>query len=171
MSYNKNNKCISENKISLKGEPNTKGTILLQTIDKPILSIILKVTMVDCPPGYAYDNNSHICNCEPDMFYGINCNNSREYHSYIEQDTWIGFIREKTSKQVFVSGKCYWFCNWKTSGKKNTKRGSIKLFNSQRDEEVFSVVNVGRAIQHIITVQNLNAKVTESVFMDGCTWD
>ena len=121
--YKNNNKCISENKISLKGEPNTKGTILLQTIDKPILSIILKVTMVDCPPGYAYDNNNHICNCEPDMFYGINCNNSREYHSYIEQNTWIGFIREKTSKQVFVSGKCYWFCNWKASGKEIPKEG------------------------------------------------
>ena len=109
----KNNMCISHKQISLKGKENDSGEILLQTMDKPILNILLSVKMAHCPPGYIFNNKSEMCTCKADKFYGFrNCTSRGKFKAFIYNTVWVGYIKESQhGEMVFVSGICYWYCH------------------------------------------------------------
>lgn len=106
---------ILNNQFIITGPENENASILLQTIEKPILNVIIQVETKPCPPGYIYSEENSICICAAEQFYGIhNCTNGDKYRTFITNNIWYGYIPEGNgNKTTFYTGPCHWYCNHK----------------------------------------------------------
>lgn len=94
--------------------PNIETTSMLhfQTIEKPLLTVTMNVTIKPCPPGYHHirlNNDTEIgqCECAESSFYGVvKCDRST-FGSSIKRGVWCGKV-----KGTFVTSPCHWFCKF-----------------------------------------------------------
>ena len=97
-------------KIQLRGNPHQNATLHLQAVSPRQNYIKLNVTLLDCPPGFKFDNKSSKCICGADIYVGLIRCDMDTYHSYIHPGFWIGLV--KTSDRTdLVSSQCP-FCDY-----------------------------------------------------------
>ena len=97
-------------KIQLRGSPHQHTSLHLQAVSPRQNYIQLNVTLLDCPPGFKFDNKSSKCICGADIYVGLIRCDMDTYHSYILPGFWIGLV--KTSNRTdLVSGRCP-FCDY-----------------------------------------------------------
>lgn len=78
------------------GEEGAKGTLIFSqqsTVHKVYFEI--HVTLLDCAPGYFYDNNTRSCKCAADVYehaypFMYYCNYT-EFRAYVERSHWVGY--------------------------------------------------------------------------------
>ena len=117
LSQNQDVKCVSGNKLSLSGNQNKSGQILLKTLEKPLLSIMFNAKTNYCPPGYRWQHTSQTCACMSHQFYGIkHCTDTNlgNFSTYTYPGVWIGYLKNGDNHE-FVSGLCYWFCRYNST--------------------------------------------------------
>ncbi len=96
-------------KIQLRGRPHSSTTLHLQAVSPRQNYIKLNVTLLDCPPGFKFNNKSSKCVCGADTYVSLIRCDLDTFHSYILPGFWIGLI--KTSNRTdLVTGRCV-FCD------------------------------------------------------------
>ena len=94
---------ITNNTITVVGDINTTGTIMLETIALSNIQKTVNVTIVDCPAGYYYDDSTYKCHCsQPNKgYYGISrCHIN--HSAIIDIGLWAGYIDDRQ----FYTGVC-----------------------------------------------------------------
>jgi hypothetical protein len=81
--------CITEFTIKLTGEVNATGELVLQTTGSRKISLVVRVELQACPPGFSLNEKSE-CVCNSEDFIGIEtCTNSS---ALLTQGFWAGHI-------------------------------------------------------------------------------
>ena len=107
--------CVSGNVIRLLGDEKESGNLLLQTVTARKSSILVNVTLAQCPPGFILNENE--CICDTDLYVGFTrCNNSH-FHAHIKQGYWTGYVmHDKRDQYTLVTAVCpLGFCNYNGS--------------------------------------------------------
>ena len=107
------------NSIEIKGPPNHTANLRLSLISSRQSYIELNMRLLECPPGFVYNNTTSMCTCGSDKYVGIAKCTANPFHSYLLPGYWIGSIDSK-----LVTSSCP-FCDYNTSG--IFSRGHIKL--------------------------------------------
>ena len=95
-------------KIQLRGRPRSSTTLHLQAVSPRQNYIKINVTLLECPPGFIFDNKTSKCVCGADTQVSLIRCDLDTFHSYILPGFWIGLV--KTSNRTdLVSGRCA-FC-------------------------------------------------------------
>ena len=77
---------VSNNTISIDGEPGKNDTLQLNALSTDI-SLLINVSLFECPPGYVFDKTTITCNCRALDYYGIlKC----DPEAYIRRGVWMG---------------------------------------------------------------------------------
>ena len=77
---------VSNNTISIVGKPDEKDTLHLNALSTD-LSLLINVSLSECPPGYILNKDSHSCECGASYYYGIlKC----DPEAYIRHGVWMG---------------------------------------------------------------------------------
>ena len=63
-------KYVSNNTIRVSGNPNGNATLRLDTLSTDI-SLLVNITLVECPPGYVLDPSDHTCKCRASAYFGL----------------------------------------------------------------------------------------------------
>ena len=77
-------KYVSNNTIRLSGEGN--ATLRLDTLSTDI-SLLVNITLAECPPGYVLDPSDHTCKCRASTYYGLQ---KCDPEAYIMYGVWMG---------------------------------------------------------------------------------
>ena len=94
---------LTNNTITVVGDINTTGTIMLETIALSNIQKTVNVTIVDCPAGYYYDNSTYKCHCsQPNKgYYGISrCHIN--HSAIVDIGLWAGYLDDRQ----FYTGVC-----------------------------------------------------------------
>ena len=76
---------VSNNTISIDGVPGNNDTLQLNALSTDI-SLLLKISLLECPPGYIFDDETMTCNCRALDYYGLlKC----EPQTYIRYGVWM----------------------------------------------------------------------------------
>ena len=97
-------------KIRLRGTPHRNGSIYLQLASPRQSYILLDVKLLDCPPGFKFDNQSSTCVCDVDVLLSVTRCDLDTFHSYILPGFWIGVVK-KSNEEKLVTGRCP-FCDY-----------------------------------------------------------
>jgi hypothetical protein len=99
------------------GEEGASGTLIFSqqsTVHKVYFPIY--VTLLNCAPGYFYDNNTMTCRCAADVYkraypFMYYCNYT-EFRAYIERSYWVGYYppNETNSWHLYTSFCPSQFC-------------------------------------------------------------
>ena len=97
------------NEIQLRGTRGSTATLYLQTTSPLKTYISLKVELLECPPGYSFNDKNLTCDCTADAYGGfLRC---ESYHSYLLPGYWAGQM-ETTKGPELVISSCA-FCRYK----------------------------------------------------------
>lgn len=92
--------CLSGNIIELKGETESSGVLLLDTVTSRKNSIAMNVTLLPCPPGFILTDNE--CTCSTDTYLATVSCDLRNFRANIKLGYWAGYIDNDT----FVTAIC-----------------------------------------------------------------
>ena len=118
--------CIGE-QMALKGEPNNHASLRLQTTTSRQSYIKLKVELINCPPGFLFNNEKSECVCSHDKYDGLAKCNTTEFKSYIVPGYWAGKVADEKNKsrEELVTSYCPLnFCHYDY---KNASGSEIQL--------------------------------------------
>ena len=136
--------CVTGNVIRLRGEEEVEGNLLLQSTTKRKSSILVNVTLVECPTGFIHNKTASKCICDAHYYVGITHCNDKEFHAYLEEGFWAGYIKnEDSNMSELATSLCpEGFCNY--NGELIQNR-SVKLpqSTSEVDESVCGPVRTG----------------------------
>ena len=97
-------------KIQLRGIPRQNASLYLQIVSPRQNYILLSIKLLDCPPGFKFNNQSSKCVCDDDVSLSITRCDLNTFHSHLLPGFWIGLV--KTSNRTdLVSGRCP-FCDY-----------------------------------------------------------
>ena len=136
--------CVTGNVIRLRGEEEVEGNLLLQSTTKRQSSILVNVTLLPCPTGFIHNKTAKECICDAHYYEGITHCNENEFHAYLEEGFWAGYIKNQDSNMSKLAtslcpeGFCYY------NGELIQNR-SVKLpqSTSEVDESVCGPVRTG----------------------------
>ena len=97
-------------KIQLRGNPHQNATLYLQAVSPRQSYIQLNATLIECPPGFKFDNKSSKCTCGADVYVNLIRCDLDSYHSYILPGFWIGLVKI-SNRTDLVYGRCP-FCDY-----------------------------------------------------------
>ena len=98
--------CVSGNTIKMKGDTDSTGVLLLETISSRKNSIAMNITLLPCPPGFVLTGNE--CTCSIETYSAIVDCDLRNFRSSIKVGYWAGYIEGR-----FVTGICpLSFCSY-----------------------------------------------------------
>ena len=86
-------KYVSNNTIRLRGNKTENATLRLDTSSTDI-SLLVNVTLVECPPGYVLDPSDHTCKCRAATYYGLQ---KCDPEAYIMHGIWMGKCNHTTN--------------------------------------------------------------------------
>ena len=106
--------CVTGNVIRLQGKEKVEGNLLLQSITKRKTSILVNVTLLQCPPGFILDKNESECICDAYYYVGITHCSDNDFHSYLEEGFWAGYVKNEVSNMSeLATSLCpEGFCNY-----------------------------------------------------------
>ena len=106
--------------IILKGSECVTGKLYLQTVGLRSSIVQLEINLSECPPGFAYDDETEKCICNHKMYVGlVKCDTSKSI-SYITPGFWIGLVEDTNDKykKELATAYCFLhFCNYNNSCK------------------------------------------------------
>ena len=86
----------------LSGVPNQNATLHLQTVSPRQSYILLNITLLECPPGFTFDNDSSKCVCDARAYVSIIRCNLDTLQSILLPGFWIGLV-ETWNKSELVT--------------------------------------------------------------------
>ena len=86
-------KYVSNNTIRLSGNQRDTATLRLDTLSTDI-SLLVNITLVECPPGYVLDPSDHTCKCRASTYYGIQ---QCDPEAYIMYGVWMGHCNHNSN--------------------------------------------------------------------------
>ena len=111
--------CVTGNVIQLQGTQGDSGNLLLQTVTPRKSSILVEVILAPCPPGFTIGDDME-CFCNSLDYIGITKCNYTDFHVYIRQGFWAGYIRSKDNQLIFATASCpLGFCRYNGSDLSN----------------------------------------------------
>ena len=119
-SYNKNvtlyPNLTADYKVAAKGHPNESVEVLMVTDSSRNVSLILNITLQQCPPGYKWNGDSKECECAYQDWDGILYCNDTSFTSYLARGYWAGYLLSSTyyiaNESSLVTVKCpSQYCN------------------------------------------------------------
>lgn len=100
---------VSKNEIKIEGRPGDSATLYLNTSGN--ISLLINITLVECPPGYVLDVIR--CTCGASAYYGIwKC----DFQAYILRGFWIGYC-DKASTKLCTTYCPQDYCTYNTTNK------------------------------------------------------
>ena len=93
--------CVSGNAIVVRGEAESSGVLLLETISSRKVSIRVNVTLLPCPAGFVMDQSQNECICSTDRYSAILCDTT-EFQASIKLGYWAAYVENDT----LVTGTC-----------------------------------------------------------------
>jgi hypothetical protein len=119
--------CVGE-QLVLKGNPNDRTTLRLQTTTSRQSYTSLNITLLECPPGFMHSAELSECICNHDKYDGLAECNTTDFTTSIIPGYWAGKVPDENnkSKRELVIGYCPLnFCNYKQG--ENASGSEIKL--------------------------------------------
>ena len=86
-------KYVSNNTIRLSGNQRDTATLRLDTLSTDI-SLLVNITLVECPPGYVLDPSDHTCKCRASTYYGLQ---KCDPEAYIMYGVWMGHCHHNSN--------------------------------------------------------------------------
>ena len=86
-------KYVSNSTIRVSGEQNGNATLRLDTLSTDI-SLLVNITLAECPPGYVLDPSNHTCKCRASTYYGLQ---KCDPEAYIRYGVWMGRCNHNSS--------------------------------------------------------------------------
>lgn len=87
---------IIEGNLRFFGEPGANDTLEITQLAPRQLILSLNVNMLNCPPGFYFDDEESICKCsalsEDFQYFGVPICDTVEYRAYLLRGYWIGYI-------------------------------------------------------------------------------
>ena len=101
---------VTDNSLTLYGEENDTGHIQLTTFGIRAISVTIKVTMDQCPPGYIHNNYDGLraCRCssiDRMNYRGIERCHVSEFRAYVKHGYWVGYVKNR-SESSLASALC-----------------------------------------------------------------
>ena len=118
--------CVGEH-IILKGKPGEVAALHLQTTTPRLSYTRLIVELVQCPPGFLFNDTLRKCVCNTDEYTGLVKCDTTEFHSYIAPGFWTGLINDANndSRMELATSFCpLRFCNYNGT---DTSGSAIRL--------------------------------------------
>ena len=113
--------CVGES-IILRGREGKEVSLHLQTTTSRLTYTRLKVKLMNCPPGFRFDEVQNSCVCNTEKYYALVKCNTTKFHSYITPGYWVGTIENQT--ELVISYCPLRFCDY---DKMDTTGYAIKL--------------------------------------------
>ena len=99
---------LRNNEILLKGMPGTNFSLTLQSNTIAVIKVSTSVSMLECPPGFSFDENKRICDCSQNLYISY-CAKQRVT---LKEGNWAGYIGLKVTGNFAVGGCEYNLCNF-----------------------------------------------------------
>ena len=97
--------CVSGNSITLLGESEARGKLLMQTISSRKISFQVNITLTQCPPGLILQWNA--CRCDVHSYVGLMRCSDDQLQAYITQGFWAGYVnKSKLATTLCPLGFC-----------------------------------------------------------------
>ena len=106
--------CVGKQLI-LRGEPGERADLFLHTIMSRLSYVRLKVELIDCPPGFIYNEISSGCVCISHEYTGLLKCNTTLFYSNISPGFWAGMLNDTKNKGIseLVTSFCpLHFCSY-----------------------------------------------------------
>ena len=97
-------------KIQLQGVPNQNTSLYLHTVSPRPNYIMLNITLLECPPGFTFNNDSSKCVCDASSYVSIIRCDLDTFHSHLLPGFWIGLVKT-LNKSELVTCRCP-FCDY-----------------------------------------------------------
>ena len=101
--------CVGES-IILRGREGKEVSLHLQTTTSRLTYTRLEVKLMNCPPGFRFDEVQNSCVCNTEKYYALVKCNTTKFHSYITPGYWVGTIENKT--ELVISYCLLQFCDY-----------------------------------------------------------
>ena len=132
-------KYVSNNTITVLGIKNLRetATLRLDALSTNV-SLLVNVTLLDCPPGYILDISGERCNCGASSYYGIlKC----EPEVHILHGIWIGPCNNNT---IFCTSDCpLGYCTHDGKERQTAHAVPIPMNASQLEKSICSPTRTG----------------------------
>ena len=89
----------------IRGVPNENATLLMRIVSPRQNYILLNVTLLECPPGFAFSDIASKCVCDDSAYVSIIRCDLDSFHSHLLPGFWIGHI-EISNKSKLVTCRC-----------------------------------------------------------------
>ena len=84
--------CVSGNSVTLLGDSEARGKLRIQTVSSRKNSILVNVTLTQCPPGFRLEENE--CKCDAHAYVGFMRCSKDQFQAYLTQGFWAGYVRK-----------------------------------------------------------------------------
>jgi predicted outer membrane repeat protein len=98
------------NEIQLRGRRGSTATLDLQTTSPRKTYIRLELELVECPPGYSFNDKHLTCSCSADAHVGFLRCNRESFYSYLLPGYWAGQMETRNGSEL-VTSSCA-FCKY-----------------------------------------------------------
>ena len=96
--------CVSGNSIRLLGESEASGDLVIQTVSSRKNSIVVNVTLTQCPPGFRLERNE--CICDAHSYIGLVRCSKDKFQAYLMQGFWAGYVRNRNGIPILATKIC-----------------------------------------------------------------
>ena len=100
---------ISDNSLEVHGFVKSSGTLKIETLGPRVVSILVDVSIRDCPPGMVFSSNfvgsNSLCECRPHGYNRLILCNQHSYTTQIQRGAWIGQEMVGNKSKMLV-GQC-----------------------------------------------------------------
>ena len=112
---------LQSNSITIFGEPETIGRIVLENNSLDIKRKHLSFSLTQCPPGFSFENDTNACVCSASntnnrYFQMPNCSKNS---ALITHGFWVGYIGNSSQNALFTGACIFWFCTYRGELGKN----------------------------------------------------
>ena len=107
---------VSNSKVRLYGNPGQKVTLHLESTTIHHIALEIEVDIVDCPPGYIFQQEDEqrkkicVCSSETNSSYsGISFCSRTEFHAYLLHGHWMGYKTDKiyAKEKDLIFSSCF----------------------------------------------------------------
>ena len=96
--------------IQLRGVPNENATLFMQIVSPRQSYILLNITLLECPIGFAFNDTTSRCVCNDAAYVSITRCDLDSFHSLLLPGFWIGHIKS-SNRTKLVTCRCP-FCDY-----------------------------------------------------------
>lgn len=102
-------KLTADYKVAPHGHPGDSSEVLVVTNGPRNVSVTIKMTLKQCPPGYKWNKDNKECECSYEVWRGILYCNDTSFTSYLARGYWAGYLLSTyniANESSLVTAKC-----------------------------------------------------------------